>query len=298
MPSSPTSPYWSPAFASPSLRLLLRLLDRRLGVQSLTVTAVSRSSLLIGLVSLGLVACAAPGRTPNGVEALTVEVVVERSHDPGAYTEGLELDGDRLYESTGLPNQSSLREVDPVTGDVKRAVELEESQFGEGITVVDDRIIQLTWKNGVALVYQLPDLTQVDTFTYQGEGWGLCDDGSRLVMSDGTDRLYFRDRATFEVLGSVAVRGPDGPMTALNELECVDRHVYANVYQTDNIVRIDPVSGEVTAVVSAVSIHPSGDDVGVMNGIAHNADTGTFLLTGKNWPSLFEVRFVQTESDG
>jgi glutaminyl-peptide cyclotransferase len=151
----------------------------------------------------------------------------------------------------------------------------------------------VTWQNEVALVYQLPDLRLVNTFAYDGEGWGLCDDGSRLVMSDGTDRLYFRDRATFDVLGSVAVRRADGPVTALNELECVDGQVYANVYQTDNIVRIDPVSGQVTAVVSAVTIHPSGNDVGVMNGIAHNPDTGTFLLTGKNWPSLFEVRFVR-----
>jgi glutaminyl-peptide cyclotransferase len=112
--------------------------------------------LLIGVISLGLAACAAPGPTPSGVESFTVEVVVERPHDPAAYTEGLELDGDKLYESTGLPNQSTLREVDPVTGEIKRAVRLEESQFGEGLTVVDDRIIQLTWQNEVALVYQLP----------------------------------------------------------------------------------------------------------------------------------------------
>lgn len=235
-----------------------------------------------------------PGSTPV---QMSVELIVERPHDPMAYTEGLELDGDKLYESTGLPNQSSLREVDPVNGEVKRLVQLDESQFGEGITAVDDRIVQLTWQNGVALVYQLPDLTKVDTFTYGGEGWGLCDDGSRLVMSDGTDLLTFRDRATFDVLGSVAVRGPDGPVTALNELECVDGQVYANVYQTDTIVRIDPVSGQVTAVVNAVSIHPDGPDVGVMNGIAHNPRTGAFLLTGKNWPSMFEVRFVQTGAD-
>jgi len=218
--------------------------------------------------------------------------VVERPHDPLAYTQGLELDGEKLYESTGLPNQSTLREVDPVTGAVKRSVQLAESQFGEGITVVDDHIIQLTWQNGVALVYRLPDLVQTGTFAYGGEGWGLCDDGSRLVMSDGSDQLFFRDRQTFEVLGSVPVRDANGPVTALNELECVDGLVYANVYQTDTIVRIHPSSGAVTAVIDASSIHPTGGDVGVMNGIAYDADADTFLLTGKNWPTLFEVRFI------
>ena len=218
--------------------------------------------------------------------------MVERPHDPLAYTQGLELDGEKLYESTGLPNQSTLREVDPVTGAVKRSVRLAESQFGEGITIVDDHIIQLTWQNGVALVYRLPDLVQTETFTYGGEGWGLCDDGSRLVMSDGSDQLFFRDRQTFEVLGSVPVRDANGPVTALNELECVDGLVYANVYQTDSIVRIYPSSGAVTAVIDASSIHPTGRDVGVMNGIAHDAAAGTFLLTGKNWPTLFEVRFI------
>ncbi len=237
-------------------------------------------------------ACAAPAQTPGEVENLIVQVVVERPHDALAYTEGLELNGETLYESTGLPTQSTLREVDRVSGDVKRSVQLDDSQFGEGITVVEERIIQLTWQNGVALAYRLPDLAPIGTFSYEGEGWGLCDDGYRLVMSDGSDRLTFRDRTTFEVLGSVAVRDASGPVAALNELECVDGQVYANVYQTDTIVRIDPGSGEVTAVIDAESIHPDGEDVGVMNGIAYDADAGTFLLTGKNWPSLFEVRFV------
>ena len=140
--------------------------------------------------------------------------------------------------------------------------------------------------------YAIPDLPQTGTFTYDGEGWGLCDDGSRLIMSDGSDQLFFRDRTTFEVIGSVQVQDASGPVTALNELECVDGQVYANVYQTDTIVRIDPTTGEVTATIDASSIHPVGDNVGVMNGIAYDADSGRFLLTGKNWPSLFEVRLV------
>ena len=261
------------------------------------MAGVSRTWFLVALLLLGGAACAAPRPTPTGLEALTVDVVVERPHDPAAYTQGLVLDGEKLYEGTGLYGESTLREVDRVNGEIKRSVALDESLFGEGIAVVDDRIFQLTWQEHTALVYALPDLTPVRTFTYDTEGWGLCDDGSRLVMSDGTDRLYFRDRNSFELLGSVAVRDLNGPVTALNELECVDGQVYANVYQSDTIVRIDPVSGEVTAVVNAASIHPKGEEVGVMNGIAYDADAGTFLLTGKNWPTLFEVRFVHAPSD-
>ena len=292
MPSSPTSPFWSPAFELLSWRLLPLRPERHKPVFTYR-EAMSRVGLLLAAVLIvGSAACAAPGSTPGGVQNFTVRVVVERPHDPLAYAQGLELDGEKLYESTGLPNQSTLREADRVTGDVKRLVRLEDAYFGEGITVVDDRIIQLTWQNGVALVYRLPDLAQIGTFSYGGEGWGLCDDGSRLVMSDGTDTMTFRDRTTFEVLGSVAVRDGDGPVAALNELECVGGQVYANVYQTDTIVRIDPESGAVTGVIDGENIHPDGEGVGVMNGIAHDADAGTFLLTGKNWPSVFEVRFL------
>ncbi len=186
-------------------------------------------------------ACTAPDtnpEVPRPAEALLAEVVEQRPHDPDAYTEGLVVANGRLYESTGRYGESTLREVDPASGAVIRSVDLDASYFGEGIAVVDDRVIQLTWREHTALVSGLSDFAPIGTHSYEGEGWGLCDDGSRLVMSDGTDRLYFRDRSSFALLGSVLVADTNGPVDLLNELECVDGLVYANVYQTATIVRI------------------------------------------------------------
>jgi glutaminyl-peptide cyclotransferase len=242
-------------------------------------------------------ACAAPQPpTPFAPpETLTVEVVGERPHDPTAYTEGLVASEGLLYESTGLYEQSTLREVDAISGSIRRSLALDDRYFGEGIAVVDDTIIQLTWREHTALVYQLSDFAPIGTYSYETEGWGLCDDGERIAMSDGTSKLYFRNRSTFALLSSVTVASDRAAVDGLNELECVGGDVYANVYQTDTIVRIDPSSGRVTATIDGSSIHPTGHDVGVMNGIAYDKSAGTFLLTGKNWPTMFEVRLVPDE---
>ena len=233
-------------------------------------------------------------RAPSApVEQLRVEVISRRPHDRGSFTEGLEIAGGRLYESSGLRGESTLREVDARTGAVTRKIDIDNQYFGEGIAVVDDRIIQLTWQEHTAFVYRLTDFSKLTTFSYDTEGWGLCDDGSRLVMSDGTSQLYFRDRSTFAVTGKVNVTENGTPIDQLNELECVDGQVYANVWQTDTIVRIDPASGKVTAVINAAGL--LGADAGavdVLNGIAYDPTTKTFLITGKLWPTLFEVRFV------
>ena len=175
-----------------------------------------------------------------------------------------------------------------------RSIDLEAKYFGEGIAVVDDRIIQLTYQEHTALVYRLSDFRQIATFNYDTEGWGLCDDGTRLVMSDGTNQLYFRNRSTFAVVGRVSVTNNGVPLDQLNELECVDGQIYANVWQTDTIVRIDPATGNVTAEINAAGLLSANELAGVdvLNGIAYDPSTKTFLLTGKYWPSLFEVRFV------
>ena len=227
-------------------------------------------------------------------ERLRVEVIGRRPHDPTAFTQGLAMVDRRLYEGTGLHGESTLRQLDPLTGEVLRLVALDDRYFGEGVAVVDDRIIQLTWQEQTALVYGLSDLEQLGTFSYDTEGWGLCDDGTRLVMSDGTSGLYFRDRSTFELLGTVTVTDAGAPVEQLNELECVDGQVYANVRPTDNIVRIDPASGIVTAVIDASGLLTEEEavDVDILNGIAYDSEAGTFLLTGKLWPTLFEARFV------
>ena len=231
---------------------------------------------------------------------LDYEVVSRRPHDPEAFTQGLVLDPTgRLFESTGLLGRSSLREVDAQDGRVLRLRALPDEQFGEGLALVDDRLIQLTWQNGVATAWDAETFEPLTTYAYEGEGWGLCHDGARLVMSDGSDHLTFRDPETFAVLGDVPVTLDGEPLSALNELECVDGAVWANVYQTDRIVRIDPASGAVTGALDLDGIlEPRPDDGGhraVLNGIAYDPVADTFLVTGKLWPELFEIRVTEAE---
>nr|WP_245585589.1 glutaminyl-peptide cyclotransferase [Pseudonocardia asaccharolytica] len=234
--------------------------------------------------------CAAP--TP-AVPVWHPQVLAERPHDPTAFTQGLELAGDTLYEGTGLAGRSQLRELDPATGAVRHAVGLPGELFGEGITVVGSRIWQLTWRDGVALEWDRATLRLLRQVRIDGEGWGLCSQpgAGRLVRSDGTDRLRFHDPVGFVETGSVRVTLDGRAVPGLNELECVDGQVWANVWPTDRLVRIDPADGRVTAVVDASGLlDPSrrgGTDV--LNGIAALGD-GTFLLTGKRWPATFRVR--------
>jgi glutaminyl-peptide cyclotransferase len=251
-------------------------------------------ALCLAAVAIGCGGAPASAGSPTAVQHLRVEVDERRPHDATSYTEGLVMVDGRLYESTGLYGESMLREIDPQSGPVLRSVALDPRYFGEGIAVVDDHLIQLTWQERTALVYDLVDLHLTGSFSYTDEGWGLCYDGDRLVMSSGTSRLQFRDRATFALLGSVEVTNAGEPVEDLNELECVDGNVYANVNQTATIVRIDPTNGQVTAVIdgSALFAEAAAAGGGVMNGIAYDASTSTFLLTGKHWPTLFEVRLV------
>lgn len=235
-----------------------------------------------------------PEPVADGPTRYVVEIVAQYPHDPGAYTQGLVLDGDTLLESTG--RDTSLRRVDRTTGEVLEIVDVDDEYFGEGLELVDDRLIQLTWKNGVAFVYDSSTFEVIDQFAYDTEGWGLCllDDG-RLAMSDGSSRLTFRDAATFAAVGSVEVTLDDQPVAQLNELECVGSTVWANVYTTNFIVGIEAATGEVTAVVDAQALDdadPAADSGQVLNGIAHDPETDTFLLTGKEWSTMFEVRFV------
>ena len=227
------------------------------------------------------------------VAQLTVEIHDTVAHDTEAFTQGLVFAAGGLYESTGRYGRSQLLQVAPDTGDVLRSTDLDADLFGEGLAHVDDRLIQLTWKAGRALVYDLATLTVVDELAYEGEGWGLCHDGDRLVMSDGSSRLTFRDPATFDVTGTVEVTNGGAPVSALNELECVDGSVYANVWRTDQIVRIDPSTGRVEALIDAGSLERPAS-AGVLNGIAHDPETGRFRLTGKNWPAAYEVEFVES----
>jgi glutamine cyclotransferase len=237
------------------------------------------------------------GGAASSVPVLRPEVLAEVPHDPSAFTQGLELHDGTLYEGTGLEGQSELRVLDPATGEVLRAESLPGQLFGEGIAVAGDRIWQLTWQDGVVLEWDRATLTLRQQLPLDGEGWGLCHDGTRLVRSDGTDRLRFHDPVTFAETGSVTVTIDDEPVTQLNELECVDGQVWANVWPSDVLVRIDPASGRVTAAVDAAGLldpEQRANADAVLNGIAALGDD-EYLLSGKLWPVSFRVRFVESD---
>ncbi len=226
------------------------------------------------------------------VVELEMQVIATVDHQTDAFTQGLEFVGDRLFESTGLVNQSSLREIDPDTGEVLRIVAPPGEVFAEGVTEVDGSLIQLTWRDGVAIRWDLDDFSIVDTYTYDGEGWGVCDDGERLVMSDGTSTLTFRDRSTFDPIGTVSVTFRGAPIDQINELECVGELVWANLWRSDLIVAIDPTDGRVVSLLNAGALRPDStldDGAAVLNGIAWDPMTQTFLLTGKRWPVAYRV---------
>lgn len=225
------------------------------------------------------------------VPVLKPEVLAEMPHDTSAWTQGLEFDGRTLYEGTGVAGQSQLRELDPETGAVRRTVPAPNNYYGEGITVFGDRIWELTWRDGVAVEWDKTTMTPLREVPVDGEGWGLCSEEDRLVRSDGTDRLRFHDPATFAETGSVVVTLDGTPTNSLNELECVDGQVWANIWMSDKIVRIDPVTGDVNAIVDAGELagDAGADRQKVLNGIAH-IDGDEFLITGKYWPKMYRVR--------
>ena len=236
-----------------------------------------------------------------GVARWTVEIVEWRPHDPDAFTQGLQIADGTMYESTGLWGQSSLRTVHPTTGGAIAQVALSDDYFGEGLTVVGDEIIQLTWQSGTAIVYDRFTLEEVGEHRYEGEGWGLCLSEDVLIMSNGSDRLARRDPQTFELLGTVTVTAPgyDGRLDYLNELECVEGMVIANVWQTERLLVIDPESGRVVAAIDArplvddVRQNSAASDIDVLNGVAFDESTGTLWMTGKLWPRLYRVRVVE-----
>ncbi len=245
-------------------------------------------------------------------QVLVPEVINTYPHDPEAFTQGLLWYEGKLYESTGLRGQSSLREVALETGEVLRQVDVTRPQselaagtldyFAEGLERVGDSLIQITWTEGEAFVYDITTFERTTTFNYEGEGWGLCYDGKYLYMSDSTQFLDLRDPVTFELIVSFAItlNGSLLQPQLLNELECVGDYVYANLWQTDYIVQIDKTNGVVTSVIDASSLlteeqrasQLNRDSGAVLNGIAYNPETDTFFITGKKWDTLFEVRFI------
>lgn len=251
---------------------------------------------LAALLLVAAAGCAAGGPAP--AERLGVEVVAVWPHDPEAYTQGLVWAEGDLFESTGRYGRSKLRRVDLESGRVEAEASLADDLFGEGLARVGERLVQLTWREGRALVWSLSDLAPLAERRYAGEGWGLCHDGERLFMSDGSADLTVRDPTTFAEVERLRVTLDGRPLPRLNELECAEGWVWANVWQREWIVRIDPLGGRVTAVVDASGLLADEERrrADVLNGIAHAPERGTWLVTGKLWPKVFEVVFRQPTS--
>ena len=260
--------------------------SRRLCLAAVTAILIAASSASAGR--------AAQKPAPK-VQALRAQVVTSYPHDRMAFTQGLLLHQGMLYESTGLVGQSTLRQVELATGRVMRKIDVPPPIFAEGLALVGDQLIQLTWQNGRALVYDPRTFARQREFSYRGEGWGLCYDGREIVMSDGSANLTFRRAADFSVIRTQVVTMNGKPVDDLNELECAEGFVYANVWMVDQIVKIDPATGQVVGDIDARNLlsplEQRGADA-VLNGIAYDPADKTFLITGKLWPRLFRVKFV------
>ncbi|MGD0978077.1 MAG: glutaminyl-peptide cyclotransferase [Candidatus Bathyarchaeia archaeon] len=223
----------------------------------------------------------------------TFSVVNVYPHDTNAFTEGLVFENGFLYESTGLYGNSSLRRVDLETGKVLQVHTLQAQYFGEGIAIVGDEIVQLTWQSHVSFVYDKATFSLLQEFEYPTEGWGLTYDGKRLIMSDGTSNLYFLDPVTFKRIGQVAVHDT-GPVTELNELEYIKGEVYANIWEQSKIAVINPQTGQVTAWIDLTGIQDSKNQYpnNVLNGIAYDTNGDRLFVTGKMWPHIFEIKLI------
>jgi glutaminyl-peptide cyclotransferase len=230
------------------------------------------------------------------VPAYGYQVVRAYPHDTQAFTEGLfYLDG-QLYESTGLEGHSSIRRVELETGRVLQEREIAPQYFGEGIVAWKDRLVELTWQSHIGFVYDLKSFSPISSFQYPGEGWALTRDDHRLIMSDGTPDIRFLDPDTLAETGRIHVTDEGRPVGNLNELEWVKGEIYANIWQTDRIARIDPQSGKVVGWIDLSGLLKPEDirgQVDVLNGIAYDAEHDRLFVTGKLWPKLFEIKLVR-----
>ncbi len=227
---------------------------------------------------------------------INYSIVAVYPHDTGSYTQGLQWINDTMYEGTGLEGQSRLMKVDLHSGKANKSISLDPAFFGEGITFLNGKIYQLTWQSHKVFVYDAKTFKKIKEFTWNHEGWGLTTNGKDLIVSTGSSNLYFVDPETFKEKNIIGVTDNNGPLGNINELEYVDGVVYANIYETDSIVKIDPANGHVIGKINLSGLlQKSGkpynpETTDVLNGIAYNANKKSFYITGKKWPALFEVK--------
>ncbi|MFS4491514.1 glutaminyl-peptide cyclotransferase [Maribacter sp. 2308TA10-17] len=238
----------------------------------------------------------------NAPEIYTYEIIKEYPHDNKAYTQGLEFYQDTLYESTGKKGRSSLRKVNYKTGEILKQLDLDDTVFGEGMTIMNGKIYQLTWQSRIGFIYDLKDFEKIDSFQYgeSKEGWGLANDGKKLFKSDGTENIWFLNPETLVEEGRTQTVTNSSIFNNTNELEYVDGKLYANVYQKSGVMIIDAVSGAIEGVVNfgglskKVTKGPNWVDTdNVLNGIAYHPERKTFFVTGKDWDKLFEVKIMK-----
>ncbi len=237
----------------------------------------------------------APTNAPSPQEApvYTYEVVESYPHDTHAYTQGLVFHDGMFYESTGQYGESSLRKVELKKGKVKKKIDVPGQYFAEGMTILNGKIYQLTWQQNKGFIYDLKDFKLEGEFHYDGEGWGLTTDGQSLILSDGTNQIRFLDPKDFHVVKTISIFDGQQPLTELNELEYIHGEIYANIWKTDRIVRIDPRTGWIRAWIDLTGLRPqesmtNGENV--LNGIAYDAQGDHLYVTGKRWPKIFEIR--------
>lgn len=246
------------------------------------------------LVGVVLVAAAAAWyfvARSAGVPVYAATIVATHPHDPQAFTEGLFFQDGALYESTGEVGTSGIRKVRPETGEVIQQSDLPPPYFGEGVIAFGDKLHQVTWQDKTGFTYDLKDFSLKDTFAYEGEGWGMTQNGKQIILSDGTPNLRFLDPATMKVASTLKVTANGCPVEKLNELEWIDGEIWANIWQTNLVARIDPASGAVKSFLDVSALGPRNRDIDdVPNGIAYDAATRRTFVTGKRWPNLYEVK--------
>ena len=252
--------------------------------------------ILLGLFCISYCSNLGSSININVIPAYTYQVLNTYPHDQSAFTEGLVFEDGVLYEGTGLYECSNLRRVELETGKVLQIRELPDQYFGEGITIYKNKIIQLTWKSNLGFVYDKYNFKLLQEFNYPNEGWGITCDGNCLIMSDGTSTLHFLDPETFEEISQIEVYENDIPVTKINELEYVQGEIFANIWLTERIARINPLTGQVTGWIDLKGIlspEDRSEKVDVLNGIAYNANNNRLLVTGKFWPKLFEIELIK-----
>lgn len=234
----------------------------------------------------------APSTTPASPPHYTFRIVNTYPHDPEAFTQGLIFENGMIYEGTGLRGHSTLRKVDLTSGKVAQSLALDPELFGEGITLLNGHIFQLTLTSGIGFIYDPQSFSEQAEFSYTPEGWGLTHDGHQLIMSDGSAELRFLDPDSFQVTSRITVTDRGQPVRWLNELEFVEGEIYANVWQSDEIVRISPDTGEVLGWIDLSGLLGDELQAGILNGIAYDSESERLFVTGKNWPRLFEIELV------